>query len=380
MLFTNWQRNHQLGFANRATRLVCTTAVLALIASNQAAAVDSEPLNNSQLTADSLPLLLAGTAVSNLAQLGGQSGDVDFFQAPLAAGEVLFGMVTPLAGLPDGFWSPDTIVSVFDGTAPRTFSDDDFASELPDFGGGLGSLFRFESPATAVYQVAVSGFGDYEFDGAATGDSHTESGSYVLTAGRVNPAIGGGGFLDTDPANQTAAGADLIGVTPGTARVAVLQLGESDVDFFRLDLKAGDVLSTMTAPLDDLGTSFDYPDTLLGLFDSSGTNLLVVNDDAGWEFDNHYPLASDFPYAGGIYGSALRALIPEDGTYYLAVTGFGDDDYAGTHAEFGAYALLVGVAVPEPGTASLGVMALAAGGMGFAMKRKRSRQPGKVMT
>ena len=127
--------------------------------------------------------------------------------------------------------------------------------------------------------------------------------------------------------------------------MAVLQLGEGDVDFFRLDLKAGDVLSAMTAPLDDPGVSFDYPDTMLGLFDSSGTNLLVENDDAG-DYGESFldeDLASDFPFDGGVYGSALRAFIPVDGTYYLAVTGYEDYDFVGAHEEFGPYALLVGV-------------------------------------
>jgi hypothetical protein len=327
------------------------TAALALHGPTRAAAVDTEPLNNSQLTPDSLPLSLAGTAVSNLAGLGGESGDVDFFEAPLAAGDVWFGMVTPLAGLPDGFWTPDTIVSVFDGGAARTFSDDDYADELSDFGDGYGSLFRFESPATAVYQVGVSGYSDDGFDGVASGDSHVEIGDYVLTAARVNPAIPGGGFADADPANQTAVGADLIALTSGAARAAVAHLGDGDVDFYRLDLNAGDVLSAMTAPLDSLSASFDYPDTMLGLFDSSGANLLVENDDAGGygESSLDEDLESDFPRDEGPFGSALRALVPVDGTYYLAVTGYEDDDFVGEHLEFGDYALLVGVSAPEPG-------------------------------
>jgi hypothetical protein len=351
------------------------------MAPDQAAAVDTEPLNNSQLTADSLPLL-PGTAVSNLASLGVEwgdpNGDVDFFQTPLAAGEVLFGMVTPITdlsefGVPKGFIVPDTIVSVFDDSGQRTLSDQDYADELTIYNLSNGSLFRFEAPATSDYRIGVGGLSDLDFVGASV-DPLNESGSYVLTAGRVNPAIPGGGFADTDPDNQAAAGADLIAVTPGTARVAVLQLVDSDVDFFRLDLKAGDALSAMTAPLDDPGISFDYPDTLLGLFDSSGTNLLVANDDAGWEFDIHYPLASDFPYDGGIYGSALRALIPEDGAYYLAVTGYGDHRFAGTHMEFGAYALLVGLAapVPEPSGALLAAVAMLACGLGRFDKRNRT--------
>src|SRR5688500_10233802 len=74
---------HNLGaLAFRSLVFLALAAAVTLIAPAQAAAVDTEPLNNSQLTADSLPLLLPGTAVSNLARLGGTGGDVDFFQTP----------------------------------------------------------------------------------------------------------------------------------------------------------------------------------------------------------------------------------------------------------------------------------------------------------
>ncbi len=111
--------------------------------------------------------------------------------------------------------------------------------------------------------------------------------------------------------------------------MSVVELLENDVDFFALTLTAGQVLSAMTAPLDDLDFTFDYPDTVIGLFDSSGTQL-VVNDDAGDEgySDLDPDLGSDNPmFPDGIFGSAIRALIPADGTYYLGVTGFEDDDF-----------------------------------------------------
>jgi hypothetical protein len=293
--------------------------------------------------------------------------DVDFYQAPLSAGDVMLGMVTPLAGLSSGFESPDTIVGVFGDSGGFTFNDDDDAG-----GAGYGSLFRFEAPATADYRIGVGGSYDFEFDGAASGGVHFEAGGYALTAGRVNRTVPGGGFADTDPANQTIEGADLISVTAGTARVGVMHLVDSDVDFFRLDLKAGDVLSAMVAPLGDPGVSFDSPDTVLGLFDSSGTNLIETNDDSGGyvttivftpdeEIFFSPDLSSDYPYDpfGGL-GSTLRASIAADGAYYLAVTGYGDDDFTGLHPETGAYALLVGVSVPEPGSAMFAIGAMMA--------------------
>jgi hypothetical protein len=350
-------------------------AAIALIPPAQTMAADTEPLNNSQLTADGLSLL-PGTALSNVAGL--VPNDVDFYQTPLAAGEVMIGMVTPLADLPSTFEKPDTIVGVFGESGGFTFDDDDDAG-----GEGYGSLFRFEAPATADYRVGVGGSYDFEFDGAASGGRHTETGDYVLTVGRVNRAVSGGGFADTEPANQTPAGSDQIPVSAGTARVGVMQLGESDVDYFRMDLKAGDVISAMVAPLGAPGVSFNTPDTLLGLFDSSGTNLVEINDDGGGyatiivstpggifvspDLSSDYPYQDVEPWA---LGSALRASIPADGTYYLAVTGFGDVGFTGLHGEIGAYGLLVGVAVPEPASAMLPLVVVSCG-LGRFGKRSR---------
>jgi hypothetical protein len=323
-------------------------------------AVDTEPLNNSQLTADSLPQLLPGAAISNLAGLGGDGGDVDFFQTPLAAGEVLFGMVTPLAGQSSPFESPGTIASVFDDSGQRTFHESGLL-ELGDY----GAIFRFAAPATADYRIGVSGFFDFEYAG---GENHSESGAYVLTAGRVNPAIPGGDFLDTDPVNITAAGADPISLSPGEARVAVAELTTGDVDFYRVDLKEGDILSVLTAPLADLPNSLTLPLTQLGLFDSSGTNLLLDNALAGsvgifCDENGCTEQSSDFPFSVTDFGfgAALQVPIPADGEYYLAVTGFLDNGYAGAHEEVGAYAMLVGLAaVPEPGSLMLLALAIPA--------------------
>jgi hypothetical protein len=169
-----------------------------------------------------------------------------------------------------------------------------------------------------------------------------------VTAAVVTPSVLGGGFSDTDPANDTQAGADAIPSTPG-AYVSVMELLDNDVDFFALTLSAGQVLSAITAPLDDLpfvDPSFDFPDTVLGLFDSSGTELLV-NDDAGIELPEPVPgVRSDNPFFPdeGIFGSAFRAVIPSDGVYYVGVTGYEDDNFVGDHAESGIYALLLGIA------------------------------------
>ncbi len=301
----------------------------------------------------------------------------------LADGDVLLGMVTPLADLPNTYDVPDTMVSVFGAAGPLTFSDDDAASELPGAGQNRGSLFRLNAPGAGAYRVGVTGYADYEFDGDASGDGHAEAGRYLLTAGIVNPAQLGGGFADSDPANNGPGIAnppnplpsylgvpDVISLAGNSARIAVAELLAGDVDFYELHLSAGQVLTAMTAPLAGLDVNFDSPDTRIAPFNSTYAppnglvprpQRLVENDDAGFFGESGlYPdLGSDSPFVPfGIYGSALRAQITETGVYYLGVTGFGDADYTGDHGETGRYALLVGVAVPEPGSFVLALFAM----------------------
>jgi hypothetical protein len=232
-------------------------------------------------------------------------------------------------------------------------------------------LFRFQASAAGIHHVGVTGFYDSEFNGAAGAESHVEVGDYYLSVARVNPAVLGGNFADTDPANSALAGADLIAIGATGAAVAVSQLaGAGDVDFYRLDLQAGDVLSAMTAPLAGLSGNFDVPDTMLALFDSSGV-MLVINDDAGdLGEDPAGVLDSDFPTAGDVFGSALRAVIPATDTYYLGVTGFGDDGFVGAHGEGGSYGLLV--SVPEPGSIGLVVSTLLALAGAAAIRKRRA--------
>lgn len=349
-------------FFLRSAAFLASLGCLALTAP-AVAQLDTDPVNNAQATADPLPLAAPGTAFANRAMLALPGNDVDFFGVTLLADEVLLGIATPIENLPLGFDAPDTLASVFDGGVMRTFSDDDGAND-PTPAPIRGSLFRVRAIRSGVHHIGVTGYYDAEFDGAASGDTHGETGLYWLTVGRVNPSIPGGGFLDTDPANQTTAGANAIVLGPGTnAAVAVSRLAAGgDVDFYRLSLQAGDVLSAMTAPLGSLPTDYSAPDTMLGLFDSSG-GLLFFDDDSGdRRNDPAGVLASDSPFvnadANDVFGSALRAEISASGTYYLGVTGFGDDTFVGAHGESGAYALLVGV--PEPASMVLFAAGLAA--------------------
>jgi hypothetical protein len=319
--------------------------LIAVVGVPALAQIDSDPDNDSISGGDVLSLS-SGAAINNLATFAGEGGDIDFFNVALASNDVLLGITAPLFNLPVDMDFPDTMASVLFNGAPITFSDDSFAEvfvdEDTDITYGRGSIFRVRASMAGTYNIAVTGYPDYELDGNATGDPHEEVGPYALAVARVNPAVLGGNFNDTDSSNSTTAGADQITIGTSQAAVSVSNLLAGDIDYYKLTLAAGDVLSVMTAPLADTG-SFDVPDTLLGLYDSSGT-LLVQNDDAGDQgYNELYPdLGSDTPI-DLLFGSAIHALIPADGTYYLRV----EESLEADGTQVGRYAMLVGVQPTE---------------------------------
>lgn len=278
----------------------------------------------------------------------------DFFSlGALDAGTVALGMTTPVSGLPFDFDFPDTVMATFleDGAGPGvpallTINDDSSADDNL-FDETLGSIYRFEAPETGEYTVGVTGFPNF-FDG----EPHDEEGDYLLTTGEVDPTSLGGDFADTDGVNESIAGADALPLADLESKIAVNTLADTpggDVDFYAIDLDAGDVLSAMTAPLAD---PFFAPDTVLYLFDSAGA-FILDDDEAGDD-------ESDFTAAIGPHdglGSGLHFLAPADGTYYLAVTGFPgfDTETIEPHMEVGDYALLVSrvAVIPEPTSAAL---------------------------
>ncbi|MFN8139068.1 MAG: PEP-CTERM sorting domain-containing protein [Fimbriimonadales bacterium] len=148
--------------------------------------------------------------------------------------------------------------------------------------------------------------------------------------------------------NNTIGTANLIsrGASPW-ADVGVINLaaGGGDVDFFGIDLLAGEYLTVITYPIAD--DSENAPDTMLTLRDSTGFEL-DFNDDANG------------------FGSAIRYHIADTGRYYIGITGFGDTGFGGAHGEEGDYILTVSV-VPEPAT----MLALGAGLAALAARKRR---------
>ncbi|NUL81345.1 MAG: PEP-CTERM sorting domain-containing protein [Armatimonadetes bacterium] len=164
-----------------------TLAVAAMVASHSfALIVESEP-NNDSTTADSI---VRGAAPwSDVGVMGLNAGDVDWFTIHLNQGEILTVITTPMDDT-SPFFDPDTMLGLFDaGLAELRFND--------DAGGGFGSAVRWDARYTGKYYIAVTGFGDRDFNGSG----HTEDGQYALTVSIV-----------PEPASMVALGMGLAGM------------------------------------------------------------------------------------------------------------------------------------------------------------------------
>jgi len=139
-----------------------------------------------------------------------------------------------------------------------------------------------------------------------------------------------------------------------------LTIGGGDIDFIGIGgLLAGDVVTVLTTPLVD-APDFEIPDTIVGVFDSAGTELCEGDDAFNNDLDN-------FPTG---FGSLCRLQVPADGDYYVAATGFSVVPFDGSHLEEGAYSLTVSVTVlPEPGL----LLQLVFGALGVVVLDKHRR-------
>ncbi len=122
---------------------------------------------------------------------------------------------------------------------------------------------------------------------------------------------------------------------------AAFFLDDFDVDYLKVSLLEGDMLTVVTTPMDPF---LEAPDTLVGIFfvdDLLAINVLLDED--------------DFEGPGGT-GSALQITADADGMYLIGISGLGDDldddnNYLGDHDEYGKYLVTINIMpIPEPST------------------------------
>jgi hypothetical protein len=173
-------------------------------------------------------------------------------------------------------------------------------------------------------------------------------------------------LADLEPSNNSMSTATIQLVPSGSAvevdggRLSFFA-GGGDIDFIGIgDLIDGDVVTITTTPMVD-APDFEHPDTIVGLFNSTGSDLCIGDDAANNDLDN-------FPKG---FGSLCRLEISADGDYFVGVTGFSTIPFDGAHIEEGIYTVTVTVtaALPEPGL----LLQLAAGLLGLVALDKRRR-------
>jgi hypothetical protein len=205
----------------------------------------------------------------------------------------------------------------------------------------------------------------------------------------VLAAPAGAVFTDQEPTNDAIATAPILfnKTGPVTTIGGKLALVAGDIDFLGITaLSAGDIVTVSVTPLED-PPNLENPDTMVGLFDSTGV-ILCQKDQASNNTQSEFPPGS---------GSLCRFSITAAGDYYVGVTGvtgFSDTPFDGAHSEDGAYEVTISVyagsaptptptpigtptatptptptatPTPEPGA----MLQLVAGGVGLAFLNKR---------
>lgn len=248
--------------------------------------------------------------------------------------------------------TPDTTLGVFDEGGVLTAVDDDGSF----FGDGTASALLGQAVnADGSIRFAVSGFGDFDFDGLDDQrlTDQPQSGdfqAFLTVYGSEGRVIESDDFLGTLVPGGAVAFPPVM-ATEWIGGTFDLELNNllgppSDVDFW--------LFSGLPAGVQFIAEVVDGEfDTLLGLYNDQG-ELIDSDDDAGAP-----PL------------SRLEGLTPNSGNIYLAVTAYPDGNYEGVHSATGEYTLALSV-VPEP-TALMGSSLLLSLGL-LARRSAHSKQ------
>jgi hypothetical protein len=235
-----------------------------LLASASSAAVSEVEGNNVLAAANALTPVGGGLLVEGALQ----PGDVDFYSFSVSAGDFV-----TLAVVDSGRGShADPALRVFDASNAVVATDD-------DSGPGFLPSLRLIVPSGGggTWKVAVTGFGDADFDGSG----HSEDFDYELVIGAEPPA-----FAEPSPDNNdTPALADSLGsgtfetIAPGSVAVIEGALEAGGIDHFSFPVEAGRQLSV--AIYEEGAGAFNDP--VVSLLGPAATPI-ASDDDSGPNF------------------------------------------------------------------------------------------------
>ncbi|NBV44855.1 MAG: hypothetical protein EBR86_04265 [Planctomycetia bacterium] len=270
---------------------------------------------------DAIPQALA---LGALTQVRSRSGtidapgtDVDMYSFTVAAGQRI-GFDIDRSGM----GTLDSVLRLFDSSGRELRANDD--GPTPGEAPSSESYLEYMFTDAGTYFVGVSGFGNSSYSPTdGSGDQMASSGGYTLIASPLNAA-------NDDPDDQISEAVVLGALVAARSTDGGIAM-PTDVDMFAFTVTAGQrVMIDVDTPA---AAGFDG---LLRLFDATGTQL-AFNDDGP---NPGEPGGNDTePY--------LDFRFPTAGTYYVAVSGFGNAAYnplsgAGdTDGSTGSYTLIL---------------------------------------
>lgn len=236
------------------------------------------------------------------------SKDVDFYKVQLNAGEVITIDI-------NSSFSLDSILRVVDANGTQlAFSDNDAA---PGESLAEDSYIQFQAITTGTYYIGVSGANNTSYNPLIANSGTTgDGGTYALSIELREPNNTIATAIDTriiatfdfeSYFNRTQ-----IGDNPGN-------FPASDVDFYKVQLAAGDLLEIDIDTYNFLSsTNTDrLDDSYVRVFNTNGVQLTFSDDDA----------APDEDEFSGFRDSYLEYIVTTTGVYYIGVSSYGNRFY-----------------------------------------------------
>ncbi|WP_339384464.1 DVUA0089 family protein [Oscillatoria sp. FACHB-1407] len=225
--------------------------------------------------------------------------DVDLYKVQLNVGETL------TVDIDSGFPTLDSVLRIFNANGTQVAFSDDTAA--PGEILGEDAYIQFQPTTAGTYYIGISGasntaYNPFIANSGVLGDAGEyeleivirEPNSTIATA--IDVELGSSfGFFST----STRIG-DIFTLTPGV-----------DIDFYRVQLNAGDVLAI---DIDTSAFGANGVDSVLRLFNASGTQLRFSNDAAA----PGEALSTD---------SYISYAATASGLYYIGVSGLGNSTY-----------------------------------------------------